>query len=193
MMQKKIFAVFLAIALLTPLAYAVLIGFFPGLEQLIRKSDAIVILRVDRKVTDIDDNLYSTHDCYIYQTLRGDIPTNTTVRIQLMDTRSSFATPFATHSTHLVFLTKKRSNNEPTDYRTLEIIGANIALAPFGQEKLPEGKTTEDQIRTLLEQTVKYNATAFHKEQEFLSNIINNTAEQAVPGYPPQGVGSPEP
>jgi hypothetical protein len=193
MMRKKIFTAFLAIALLAPLAHAVIIGFFPGLEQLVRQSDAVVILRVDKKVTDMGDNLYSTHDCYIYQTLKGDIPPNSTARFQLMDTRSSFATPYATHSTHLMFLTKKRSENEPADYRTIEIIGANVALSPLGHEVLPEGNTTEDQIRSILAQQVKRSITAFQKEQDFLNMMIHNEAEQGGPAYPPQGVGSADP
>jgi hypothetical protein len=159
-------------------AHAVMIGFFPGLDELIQRADAIVILRVDEHVTKFGSpTLYSTHDCYVYQTLKGDIPTNTTVRFQLMDTRTQFVTPYAIHSTHLMFLTKKRTKNEPTDYRTIEIRGANVRLTPFGNEKIPDGRTVRDQVKALLKRTVEYNKKQHEKEQTFLNRMIEGTAE----------------
>jgi len=184
MMKKQIVIAGLAVVLAASLAHGVPIGFFPGLDELIKRTDAIVILRVDRHLTDFGiPTLYSTHDCYIYQTLKGDILTNETIRLQLMDTRTSFATPYAMHSTHLMFLTKKRTADEPTDYRTIEIRGANILLSPFGHEKMPSGKTTKDQITSLLKGTVEYNEKQHDKEQNFLKQIIKGTAEPTdVPG-----------
>lgn len=177
-MRKCVILAGLAVVLAASLAQAVPIGFFPGLDKLINKADAIVILRVDRHVTDFGSpTLYSTQDCYIYQTLKGDIPANKTIRLQLMDTRTSFVTPYAIHSTHLVFLTKKRTQNEPTDYRTIEIRGANIRLTPFGHEKMPEGNTLSDQITSLLKHTVAYNRKQDENEQAFLNQMIKGTAE----------------
>ena len=177
-MRKPVVIAIVAIMLVSALAHAVMIGFFPGLDELIEKADDIVILRVDRHVTDFGSpTLYSTHDCYVYQTLKGDIPTNKTIRLQLMDTRTSFVTPYAIHSTHLMFLTKKRIADEPTDYRTIEIRGANIRLSPFGHEKMPAGNTTKDQIKSLLKSTVEYNKKQHDKEQAFLKQMIKGTAE----------------
>ena len=183
-MKKHIVIAGLAVVLAALLAHGVPIGFFPGLDELTERADAIVILRVDRHVTDFGSpTLYSTHDCYIYQTLKGDIPANETIRLQLMDTRTSFTTPYAMRSTHLMFLTKKRTADEPTDYRTIEIRGANIRLSPFGHEKMPSGKTTKDQITSLLKGTVEYNQKQHHKEQTFLKLMIKGTAEPMdVPG-----------
>lgn len=177
-MRTRIAIAGLALIFLAPIAHAVVIGFFPGLDELIQKADAIVILRVDRNVTDFGSATgYSTHDCYVYQTLKGDIPTGKTVRLQLMDTRTAFVTPYASYSTHLMFLTKKRTPDEPTEYRTIEISGANIRLTPFGHEKMPEGKTTKDQITSLLKATVEYNQKQHEKEQAFLEQMIKGTAE----------------
>jgi hypothetical protein len=177
-MMKKLTVVITVVALTAAVVHAVMIGFFPGLDKLIARADAIVILRVDKHITDFGSpTLYSTHDCYVYQTLKGDIPTNTTVRFQLMDTRSSFVTPYAIHSTHLMFLTKKRTENEPTHYRTIEIRGANVRLSPFGNEKMPDGKTIRDQVKALLKRAVEYNKKQHDKEQSFLNQMIKGTAE----------------
>ena len=177
-MMKTLTVLLAAVVLAATVAHAVMIGFFPGLDKLIEQADAVVILRVDKHVTDFGSpTLYSTHDCYVYQTLKGDIPTNTTVRFQLMDTRTQFVTPYAIHSTHLMFLTKKRTTNEPTDYRTVEIRGANTRLGPFGNEKMPNGKTVKDQIKALLKKTLEYNKKQHDKEQAFLNQMIKGTAE----------------
>jgi len=162
----------LAVCLCVPNLFAVLIGSFPGLEKLIDVSDAIVILRVDRQLSDVDLNLYATYDCMIYQTLKGQIPTGKTVRLQLMDTRTAFINPYAVHSAHLMFLTKKRLESEPTEYRTIEIQGANVRLTPFGNEQLPEGKTVEERIKTLLRRTGEYDRLEFQKEQDFLQLML---------------------
>jgi hypothetical protein len=156
--------------------YAVLIGPFPGLEKLSSKSDAIVILRVDHQLTDVDSNLYATYDCIVYQTLKGEIPTGKTIRLQLMDTRTSFVSPYAIHSSHLMFLTRKRNDNEPTEYRTIETEGANVLLTPFGHEQMPEGKTIEDRIRSLLKRTIEYNEIEHRKERDFLDLMVKGVA-----------------
>ncbi len=152
---------------------AVLISPFPGLEKLISQSDGIVIIRVERQLTDVAPTSYATYDCFVYQTLKGDVPAHKTIRLQLMDTRTSFVNPFAVHSTHLMFLTKKRTEDEPTEYRTIEIEGANVRLTPFGNERLPEGATIEDQIRTLLRRTSEYDRVEFQKGQDFLELMLS--------------------
>ncbi len=65
-MKRHIVIAGLAVVLAASLAHGIPIGFFPGLDELIERSDAIVILRVDRHLTDFGSpTLYSTHDCYI--------------------------------------------------------------------------------------------------------------------------------
>jgi hypothetical protein len=177
-MMKKAILVIAGVIFTVVAADAVMIGYFPGLEQLIEKADAIVILRVDKHVTGFGSPTpYSTHDCYVYQTLKGDIPTNQIIRLQLMDTRSSFVTPYAILSTHLMFLTKKRTPDEPTDYRTIEFRGANTRLTPFGHEKMPDGKTIRDRVADVLRRTVEYNKKQHEEEQALLNQMIKGTAE----------------
>ncbi len=175
-MGKRSLLIVLWVSFLISTSYAVLIGFFPGLDKLIRQSDAILILSIERHIADIDENLYATYDCFVYQTLKGDIPTNKTIRLRLMDTRTSFVPPYAIRSSHLMFLTKKRDDNEPTEYRTIETEGANVRLTPFGLEQMPEGKTIEDQIRSLLRRTIEYNEVEHRKGKDFLDLMIKGAA-----------------
>ena len=151
----------------------VAIGDFPGLDQLIAKSDAIVILRVDQHVGDVFPNptFYTTHECYVYQTLKGRIPANKKIRLRLMDTRTGSATPFSIFSTHLMFLTKKREASEPTEYRTIEFIGANIRVPDLDNEKAPIGDNAAGQIRSLLSRTQKHNQKKLEAEKALLNKM----------------------
>lgn len=172
-------AISLAVCLFCPNpANAVPIGNFPGFDELIARSDAVVILRVDGHV-DIRSNptLYTTHDCYIYQTLKGDIRAGDRIQLRLMDTRSSFVTPFALYSTHLMFLTKKRSPNEPTEYRTIEFIGSQTSVPPTGNETMPAGETVQQRVASIVRRSIEYNQTIHKKNQAFLEQAIADSDE----------------
>jgi hypothetical protein len=171
-MMKRLF-ILSAVLVASTSCFAVKIGSFPGLAELIDKADAIVILRVDQHVgLTGSPTLYTTHECLIYQSLKGDIPTNTWVMLQLMDTRTSFVSPFVPYSTHLMFLTKKRAQNEPTDYRTIEYQGANVRLSPFGHEKPPEGETVQQRIQFVVRNAIAYWSDQQKKGNEFLEKML---------------------
>ena len=175
-MRKTALFLIASIVLSSAVCHGVIIGFFPGLDKLIGNADAIVILRIDRSFQDyIDSTLYGTYECYIYQTLKGEIPVNQRIRLRLMDTRTFSL--FAPMSTHLVFLGKKQTPNEPTDYRSLNIEGANVLVSPLGNEKMPEGKTVKEKIQAVLTRTLEYNKKQYEKEQMFLHKML----EEAEP------------
>jgi hypothetical protein len=173
-MKKGYVLIFvLMVLIITMPAYAVPIGYYPGLQELIDRADAIVILRIDRHLTDFrSPTFYSTHECYIYQTIKGNIPKNTRINLQLMNTEASFVTPYAHGSTHLIFLMKKATEDEPTEYRTLTFKGAQILLSPLGKEKAPEGKTIEQRIKKLIRDSIAYQAKEHEKKQMFLKAML---------------------
>ncbi len=174
-MKRRCIAAIILLVMFSPVvSNAVLIGYCPGLKKLIDSADAIVILRIDRHLTGFGSpTFYSTHECYIYQTIKGDIPKNTRINLRLMDTEPSFATPYAQGSTHLMFLMKKATEDEPTDYRTLAFKGAQIGLSPLGHEKPPEGETIEQKLKNLIKDTIAYNAREHEKKQKFLKGLLD--------------------
>ncbi|MCP4612434.1 MAG: HEAT repeat domain-containing protein [Planctomycetes bacterium] len=174
MKKGYVLIVVLMVLIITIPAYAVPIGYYPGMQELIDRADAIVILRIDRHLTDFrSPTFYSTHKCYIYQTIKGNIPKNTRINLQLMNTEAGFVTPYAHGSTHLMFLMKKATEDEPTEYRTLTFKGAQILLPPLGQEKVPEGKTIEQKIKKLIRDSIAYQAKEHEKKQKFLKAILS--------------------
>ncbi|MGL4398851.1 MAG: hypothetical protein ACRCXD_03200 [Luteolibacter sp.] len=175
---KKIIALMVTLLVSMSFTHAEWIGEFPGLDKLIKDADAIVILRVDHSDGDFGGmELYSTHNCYIYQTLKGDIPANKQIRLKLMNARSHFVSSFAYHSTLLVFLTKKRTPNEETDYRAMEIKGSTILVPPTGQETAPKGESVLDKVRSILQRAVEYNEKEYERERAFLLKAIQGDAK----------------
>jgi len=166
-------------------AGAISIGPYPGLSKLIDKADAIVVLRIDRHLSDFGSpTLLSTHECFVYQTLKGDIPEGSRIKLRLMHTQPGFVAPFSLLSTHLIFLYKTTHEDEQTDYRSLQIEGANIPLSSNGHEKEPEGNTIEEKVKNLIRDAIKYQAEEHLKRRTFLMFMINEleSLEQ-----PPEG------
>ena len=172
-MKKYLLIVLSVISLAICYTYGMIISDFPGLKELIDKSDAIVILRIDDHI-DIrkKPNLYTTHLCYIYQTLKGDIDKNISIPMKLLDTRTKFETPYSIDSTHLMFMTRFQTEDGSTEYYTIHIEGANIKLSPFGHEKLPKGKSIEEKIKNMIIESMEYFNMENKKENEFLNKII---------------------
>jgi hypothetical protein len=161
------------------MASAFVVRDFPGLGELINSADAIVILRIDEHLSNIHGpNGFSTHECTIYQSLKGDIPKyNPTANLRpifrLMDPELDFATPYALGSSHLVFLIKKMQENEPTEYRSLACHGNHVLLSPLGNEKMPEGDTLEEKIRNVIKGAIEYENQQHEKKQAFLKSMLD--------------------
>ena len=150
------------------------IGNYPGMQQLIDKADAIVILRIDSHIdTQYKTNLFTTHSCYIYQTLKGKIRSGATAPLLLLDTQTNFVTPFSLSSTHLMFLSKSGAEHAPVFYQTMHFEGANIILSPFGHEKMPIGKTIKERVENLIKDSIKYRKDMADKEVTFLEKLLN--------------------
>ena len=96
-----------------------------------------------------------------------------------MNTEASFATPYAHGSTHLMFLMKKATEDEPTEYRTITFKGAQTLLSPLGHEKAPEGKTIEDKVKKIIKDAIVYQAKEHEKRQKHLKSMLGEqgTAE----------------
>jgi len=182
-MKTRFIAAAGLVVLVAAVGHAYVIGYYPGLQKLIDKADAIVILRIDRHLSDFGSPTgYSTHECFIYQSLKGDIPKNGRINLRLMDTEGNFATPYAHGSTHLMFLMKKIDKDEPTDYRTLAFKGAHVLLSPLGQEKAPEGKTVEEKVRNVIRGAVVYEAQEYDKKRKFLETMLDEPIDPTPMG-----------
>ena len=152
----------------------------PELTNLIDMADAIVILRLDKHLSDFGSPTgYSTHQCHVYQTLKGDIPKGSTATFQLYDTKGDWTTPYAQGSTHLMFLGKRESADEQTEYRTLTTTGAQVLLPPLGHERSPKGDTVEEQVRNLVRGAIAFQAAEHEQRQRFLQDMLREKQQNA--------------
>lgn len=175
MLKKTLYVCFFLICTLSTKVFAVLIGYYPGLQALIDKADAIVVLRIDSHIdTRSTPNLSTTHSCFVYQTLKGEIKSGETLPLRLRNTSllRNFETPFALGSTHLMFLAKAGPGDPAIEYQTMHYQGANIPLSPLGHEQLPKGKSLKDKIETLIKQSIEYQKKAAEQEVEFLNSLL---------------------
>ena len=158
---------------------AVLTGEFPGIGALIEKSDVIVVARVVRHVSVRQLNGWSTHDCQIFVTLKGEIPASKvsstqTLRLLLRDPRFPGGFRFPIGSTHLLFLTNC-ANQNPTEpsYQTLSIKGASIRLSKF-EGNVPNKGKTDQKILEILRHAIESNREIYKSEQKFLKQAIES-------------------
>jgi hypothetical protein len=178
----------LGLILLTAVnSHAMLFGGFPGLEPLVASADAIVVLRIEACINQNQEGEESTYRCLIFQTLKGDLPREKEVVLQLFDPEFHMMSPLNPGSTHLVFLVKKRSPDESADYRALERVGAVLTLSPFANEKMPEGKTVVEQVQTLVRRAKDYWNDQQTKENALMDGILGAPA-----AAPPPVAASPD-
>ena len=174
-MKSRIFvALLLSVALLIP-CYGVVIGNFDSLDKLIDRADAIAVVRIDSHINNQSNpSLYTTHRCYVYQTLKGEVPVGKTIPLRLIDTTGSFREKFRLLSTHLVFFVKEPKDKDGIEYRSLQWQGANIEVSPFGNEKLPEGKSIKETIKLLIQRYVEYRNEEQKKEDALLQKVVKS-------------------
>lgn len=170
---------FAAVVLCPTMVNAEIIGDYPGLKQLIDKSDAIVILRIESVENCFPSvTLYSTHNCLIYQTLKGDIKVGDRIMLQLMNTRidplepqSIYISPFSCGSVHLMFLKNTIGENGKAGYSTINFQGANVRLPPLPIEKIST-PSIEESIKYYIKTSIEYWSKEQQKERKFLETMI---------------------
>ncbi len=157
-------------------------GYFFGLPKLIDMADAIVILRIDRNMLSfIGATPYSTHECIVEKTLKGDIPQDSKITLQL-HRLNSIESPYPTGTTHLVFLIKTVHDDEPTEYRMLMFDEAQIRLPPWGHSKELDNKTIEEQLKILIKDAIEYH-NKMHNEKTTLFKGILDKSEKSIPSW----------
>ena len=78
-----------------------------------------------------------------------------------------------------MILTKKRTPDEPTEFRTIEYDGANIRLGPTGHEKMPKGDTIVDKVRSIVKRSIETNNDQHAKEVAFLTMMLGDVQPPA--------------
>ena len=152
-------------------------GYFFGLPKLIDMADAIVILRINRNLSNsLFRKLYSEHECFILRTLKGDIPQNSLIKLQLHGL-NSFVSLYPLGSQHLIFLTKYINEDKTTDYRMIMFDEAQIQLSLWGHSKEIENKTIEEQVKILINGAIDYQNKRYKEKINLLKGILDKSED----------------
>jgi len=164
-------------------ACAMLVSPFPGLQEIIELSDAVVVLRVDQDLLPPDRRVPAPrpYRCFIEQTLKGEIVPNVPMTILLYDVRSSLGNSFSTYSRYVVFLKRTPGAGSGSEYSSYLTEGSMIRLSPLGSETMPQGATVADRIRVLLAASLCYWEESERKERKFVASVIRRE-KKAEPG-----------
>ena len=152
---------------------------FPGLDDLIKESDAVVVVRIKDEVLKAGrpEEDYSVYECTIDHSLKGEIKVGETIKTKLIKIGYTPEYPFAVRSIHLLFLSKKQGLNSSIEYLMLKYPGADVLLDPWMQHRTLIGKTLEENIHQLIEEALSFNYKQFVRKQVFLGKMIDNGAD----------------
>jgi hypothetical protein len=151
-------------------AHAIIIADFKSLDDLIGMADAIVVVRIDKNIDpSLGPDLGTTHECYIYATLKGDIKPADRVPMRLMDTSES-GSPYGVGSTHLLFLKKDAGGR--WSYRSLQVQGANLPTSPLFRDATIKGLAVKDAVKALIREYGEYRDKKLRKEKELLDKVL---------------------
>lgn len=90
-----------------------------------------------------------------------------------------------------MFLMKRATKAEPTEYRTITFKGAQTLLSPLGHEKMPKGKTVEGKVKKLIKDAILYQAKEHEKRQEHLKSMLGEKGIAEQPAAQVQSEGAP--
>jgi hypothetical protein len=151
-------------------AHAIIIADFKSLDDLIDNSDAIAVVRIDRNIDpNLGPDLGTTHECYIYATLKGDLKPADRVPMRLLD-NGGLAGHYGVGSTHLLFLKKDKGGR--WSYRSLQVQGSNLPTAPEFRDATIKGLAVKDAVKALVREYGEYRDRKLRKEKELLDKVL---------------------
>ncbi|MHC4168471.1 MAG: hypothetical protein ACYSWQ_16080 [Planctomycetota bacterium] len=153
----------LLLSLSTP-AFAPIFGFFPGLDELISRSDAILVVDLLKEKSSSPREVYEDCEVYVRKVIKGEAVQNKKMILSLrflpfISSRKPdskiMLSGFRTGDRHIVFLSK---NNKPdkASYSSLNYSGGHMRVSHQSDLSKLEADEPKQIISELLEDFVKY-------------------------------------
>ncbi|HEX8746524.1 MAG TPA: hypothetical protein VF717_04935 [Pyrinomonadaceae bacterium] len=175
-MKYKLSTALLLVLFASAPGYADLIGNFDGLDNLIARSDAILITRIEENVeAGISFGFPTTQLCRVFKTLKGDIPDGSRIPLRLRDT-TDYSVPekFRVLSVHVVFLIKQPPDKDGIEYHSVPYEGANIEISPLFNEKVLKGNSIKENIKLLVQGYIEYRNKVLKREDILIEKILKS-------------------
>jgi hypothetical protein len=165
-------------------AFAPIFGFFPGLDELISRADAILVVDLLKQKSSRPREVYEDCEVYVRKVIKGEVVQEKKMILSLRflpftslrkpDSkimRFGFRTGFRAGDRHIVFLRKNNKPDKPP-YSSLDYSGGHMQVSR--QSDLSQLKTDEPKqiISELLEDLVKYKRQELENLERQVKTIL---------------------
>ena len=161
-------------------AFAPIFGFFPGLDELISRADAILVVDLLKQKSSSQFGLHEDWEVYVRKVIKGEVAQNKKMILSLrflpfISSRKPDSkimhSGFRTRDRHIVFL---RKNNKPdkAPYSSLDYSGGHMRISC--QSDLSKLKADEPKqiISELLKDFVKYKRQELENLEHQVKTIL---------------------
>ena len=165
-------------------AFAPIFGFFPGLDELISRADAILVVDLLKQKSSSPGEVYEDCEVYVRKVIKGEVVQDKKMILSLrflpfislrkLDSkimRFGFLTGFRAGDRHIVFLRKNNKSDKPP-YSSLDYSGGHMRVSR--QSDLLKLKADEPKqiISELLEDFVKYKRQELENLEHQVKTIL---------------------
>lgn len=153
-----------------------IIGGFPGIDGFVETADAVVVATILRHIPSpgIRINDFSEfYECYINQTLKGDLQPRSKAVLRLENFSSEFSNPLGLYTVAILFLSKHGKDKHGSEYSSPHVEGATIVISPdYGT--VSQAGTPKARIKALIRQYRQYRAKQIRGEEKFLQQVLQS-------------------
>lgn len=154
-----------------------IIAGFPGIDALVETADAVVVASILQHIPSpgirIND-ISEFYECYINQTLKGDLQPRSKVVLRLENFSSEFSNPLSPTTVAILFLSMHGKDKQGSEYSSPRVEGATIVIAPAGSESVSQAGTPKVRIKALIQQYRQYRAKQIRGEEKFLQQVLRS-------------------
>jgi len=147
---------------LCPRCYAPIHGGFPGVPELLAKSDAIVVATISEKLSEPDFGASAYYKIYRERTLKGDVGETLSVQMRQLEVSTpaqegqkgvwlagADALSFSVGSRYVLFLSKAKDDAKAS-FENVNCDGSSFEVSPWLKLDSLNGKSLRDALRILL-------------------------------------------
>lgn len=167
--MKKLCLVLSCLLWLASETSALFVTSFPGLDAMIEKSDLVMVVRIERLVSQGEDH-WGLYQSLVMRVLKGELPEKGKEKLWLCGATTDWPYSFIPGTTYIVFLNKDSTGGG--DYRAPAIYGAVIRASPFNHEKEPKGNTVLEKVAHVIREGRDFCKKLHDNEQRIFSTAL---------------------
>lgn len=159
--------------------HADVVGLFDGLDPMTRRSDAVLLMRIDEHVETPSlargllpntGSLWYVEDCTVLKVFKGHLTEGERVRLRLF--HSGVTGGFGIGSHHVVFLTEATADARDVRFQALKYENSHIQVSPNSDPAKLAGKSLKESLRLLVSEYRQYRMERAKREDAFFTELF---------------------